>query len=171
MITQERLKELLHYDQDIGVFVRKVRTANRVRVGDKAGCIQALPNGKSYSRISIDGNLHYAHRLAWLWNHGELPPHEIDHINGDGTDNRLCNLRSATSSENSRNRRLHSNNASGTCGVYWYEPSRKWVARIMVDSKLLHLGYFEDIDDAIAARKEAEIEHGYHPNHGSNRPL
>ncbi len=171
MITQERLQELLHYNPDTGVFTWKVRTSNSVHVGDIAGNRFTKADGKSYLQIQIDYKLYKAHRLAWLYTHGQFPEGEMDHINGDGTDNRLINLRDVTSSENSRNRRLQSNNASGTCGVSWYESRRKWRAEIRADSKRLHLGLFENIQDAIAARKAAERKHGYHPNHGQSRPL
>lgn len=170
MITQERLKELLSYDPDTGVFTWKVSRGN-CKSCDKAGSIAAGSGGKSYLQIMVDGKRYLAHRLAWIHRHGHFPPHEIDHINGDGVDNRLCNLRSVTGSENRKNRRLQSNNISGTCGVYWHKASGKWQAQIKVDSKYLHLGSFEDINDAVKARKEADIKYGFHENHGSNRPL
>lgn len=171
MITQVRLKELIVYTPETGVFTWKVRTSNCVHVGDIAGSCHTHTSGKSYREIGIAGKLYRAHRLAWLYTHGHFPPREIDHINGDGTDNRLCNLRSVTPSENQRNSRLRSDNSSGTSGVSWQRAARKWVAQIKVDSKSKHLGLFEDLDDAIAARKAAEIEHGFHQNHGESRPL
>jgi len=170
MITQERLKELLHYDPDTGIFTWRVGRGG-MRVGDKAGGITTTATGKSYIVIGIDGKDYKAHRLSWLFIHGKFPSGQIDHENGNGLDNRLVNLRDVTPSENQKNARLRSNNTSGTCGVYWYKPYRKWKALIQVNSKSKHLGYFEDIQDAIATRKEAENEHGYHQNHGANRPL
>ncbi len=170
MVTQERLKELLHYIPETGIFSWKVSQGGR-NAGDKAGCIQTLPNGKSYIHIRIDGKLHLSHRLVWLFIHGEFPAGQIDHTNGDGINNRLSNLRSVMGSENAKNSRLYSNNTSGHPGVHWYTASRKWQSKIQVSSKTLHLGYFADLTDAIAARKAAEIEHGFHSNHGESRPL
>jgi len=119
----------------------------------------------------IAGRNYMAHRLAWLYTYGQFPEDQTDHINGDGVDNRLSNIRTATASENMRNQRLHSDNTSGTCGVHLNKLTKKWVARICIDGKLKHIGYFVSIDDAITARKEAEIKHGYHVNHGSDRLL
>lgn len=171
MNDQTRLKELLHYNPNTGNFTWKARPANRVCVGDKAGYSLTTTGGKSYIMIGLGGNRYYAHRLAWLLAYGEFPTHEIDHINGDGVDNRLCNLRRVTHSENGKNRRLHSNNISGYVGVHWNKASRKWRAQIQVDLKTIYLGYFKDIDDAIKARKESEIKHGFHQNNGESRPL
>lgn len=170
MITQTRLKELLHYDPDTGIFTWLV-SRGRVKTGDVAGSRLTVVSGKSYRQIRIDSKNYLAHRLAWLYTHGQLPSHEIDHINGAGADNRLSNLRSVTRSENNKNARLQCNNSSETAGVYWGKAKRKWQAQIRVDSKCLYLGSFEDINDAIEARKEAEIKHGFHPNHGESRPL
>ena len=84
-LTAERLREVLDYDPDTGVFTRKVRTASSVKVGDVAGSL----NGKGYIRIRVDGRLYFAHRLAWLYVHGEWPVDQVDHINGIKNDNRI----------------------------------------------------------------------------------
>ena len=99
------------------------------------------------------------------------PPEYTDHINGDGTDNRRINLRSVTPQENCRNRRLHNNNTSGVAGVMWFPVTNRWRAQIKNKGKNNHLGYFKDFNDAVIARKMAEYEMGFHPNHGTNRPL
>ena len=91
---------------------------------------------------------------------------QIDHENGDRSDNRIANLRDVPPSENMRNVKRHITNTSGHVGVFWYKPRNKWVARITVNYTLHHLGYFTDIADAIAARKAAEIFYGFHKNHG-----
>lgn len=107
-----------------------------------------------------------AHRAAWLLGHGEVPDGPIDHINGDPSDNRLDNLRVVTQSENMRNASLYSNNKSGLPGVRWRDDKGKWVASIKIDGRHRGLGSFPDFFSACCARKSAELEHGFHPNHG-----
>jgi hypothetical protein len=96
--------------------------------------------------------------------YGVWPTQLIDHINGDRADNRIVNLRQTTQSENMRNRRKSTNNTSGYVGVY--KVGAKWRARISVDSKNMNLGIYDTIEQAVQARKQAEIDYGYHENHG-----
>lgn len=106
--------------------------------------------------------LHLAHRVAWILSTGSWPDNHIDHINGDPSDNRLENLRDVTRYGNMRNTRIHKCNTSGHSGVVWDKPRGKWV--VFIGSK--YIGGFQEKADAINARKNAEREHGYHPNHG-----
>ena len=108
-LTAEKLRELLHYDPDTGIFTRKVRTANRVQVGDAAGC----QNGHGYLLIMVQSRLYRAHRLAWLHTHGVWPEDQLDHVNRIRTDNRIDNLRAVTNKQNGQNRSTQSNNTSG----------------------------------------------------------
>jgi hypothetical protein len=173
MNTQARLKEILHYNPKTGVFTWKIRTSKRIRIGYEAGCIahRKATGGKKYRLIKADGALYLAHRLAWLYVYGEFPPHEIDHIDGNGINNKLINLRSVTRVENSKNVRLRSDNTSGFVGVHWDRFRSKWVAYINAKGKLHHLGYYEEIIDAAAARMRANKKYSFHANHGQNRPL
>lgn len=91
---------------------------------------------------------------------------QVDHVNGDGLDNRRCNLRVVTATENQRNKRRNRNNASGVSGVSYATRDRTWIAAIKVGGKGHILGHFKEFDDAVAARRAAEIEHGFHQNHG-----
>jgi hypothetical protein len=152
-ITQSRLKELLHYDQETGIFTWIAVTSTRIFVGDVAG---SLDKSDGYVRISIDRKSYKAHRLAWLYVHDEFPPNEIDHINRVTSDNRICNLRSATRSENMHNTSIGINNTSGHVGVSWHKQSKKWMAHIRVNCKKIHLGRFDDINEATAARIAAK---------------
>ena len=169
-ITQEELKKLLHYNPDTGVFTwLKARTG--VKKNNTAGSIMTNDDGKSYYRIMCKGVRYFSHRLAWFYIHLEWPKCEIDHINGNGCDNRLINLRSVTRLENRKNRRKPSNNSSGISGVYWNKREVSWKVQISVNRKKFCLGTFDNIFDAVCARKNAEIKHGFHKNHGSDRPL
>lgn len=151
-LTAEYLRSILHYDQETGIFTRKVSTSNRVKVGDVAGC----PDGQGYLQISVQSRLYQAHRLAWLYMHGEWPKLNIDHINRNPSDNRLVNLRDVTNKQNMQNAGKYSHNTSGHPGVSWYKQKSKWRARITHNQKQIHLGYFSILEEAIAARKAAE---------------
>lgn len=152
MLTQERLKELLHYCPDMGVFTWRI-AVGRVRVGSVAGNVS-----KGYVQISVDNKNYLAHRLAWLYIHGEFPPRQLDHINRVRADNRICNLRLATNAENHQNLSLSRRNTSGHIGVRWFKQRKKWHAQIKINRKQLHIGYFTDLSEAIAARKSAELK-------------
>jgi hypothetical protein len=114
----------------------------------------------------IFGTVYLAHRVIWAMQTGAWPEAQIDHISGVRHDNRWLNLRSVTRAENQKNMQVRSDNTSGYSGIGWSERTRKWRTRIFVDGKEHHIGDFHDINDAIAARKAAEAEHGFHPNHG-----
>lgn len=170
-LTQSELKQLLNYNPDTGVFTWLADVAQRVKTGDVAGCIRDSPAGKSYIKIQVNHVPHSAHRLAFLYMTGSMPINQVDHEDGDGTNNKWLNLRNATNKENACNRRVPSNNTSGVMGVAWIERLHKWRARIRINGKLTHIGMFVDFDDAVTARKSAEVEAGFHENHGQVRPL
>ena len=153
--TQAQLKERYDYDPDTGFLFRKKRKgrqAYRAKAGD-------------YIKVQIGDKWYRGHRIIWMMVYGHWPD-EIDHINGNRTDNRLCNLRNVTRQENSRNRCKSKKNTSGVMGVHWHILKKKWAARIKVDYEDLHLGYFSNKEDAIAARKAAEVKYRFHKNHG-----
>lgn len=106
--------------------------------------------------MNLDGRLYLAHRLAWFYVHGVWPSQQIDHINRCRTDNRLVNLREATSSENCQNRPLQRNSTSGHTGVTWNATLLKWHARISLGGKRRHIGWYHTKEEAIKARKAAE---------------
>ena len=124
-------------------------------------------DGDGYLTGEIYEQKFRAHRIVWAMNYGEWP-NQIDHLNGIRKDNRLKNLRSVTSLENSRNNTMPINNTSGVCGVGWYKSSGKWVASIGVYGRRVHLGYFTDINDATDARKSAEKKYGFSSRHGKS---
>lgn len=119
-----------------------------------------------YFRGRIFYRSHLAHRVAWVLAKGDWPTGDIDHINGNGFDNRIVNLRDVSPQINAQNRQIPSNNASGTCGVCCDAATGKWKAYIGRGKDRVWLGRFEHLSDAVAARKAAEIGMGYHKNHG-----
>lgn len=157
MITQERLSELLSYEPDTGIFRwRVMRRSFGGRV--KPGAIAGTPHPKGYTRIRLDQRNYYAHRLAWFYVHGSFPK-EIDHINGDRTDNRIANLRSCTRTQNNANSKIRRNSASGFKGVSWNTQHQKWMAILTKHSKRFHLGFYDTPEDAHKAYCEAAREH------------
>lgn len=168
-LTQERLKQLLDYDPVTGDFTWKVERGG-TNIGDIAGHT-CYKNTKQYTLIGIDRSLYRAHRLVWLHVHGRFPKQEIDHINGNGTDNSLGNLREVDRKENCKNMRLHNHNTSGISGVSWRKQRSSWRAYVTVGNKQVSLGHFDNLFDACCARKSAERALGFHANHGSDRPL
>lgn len=160
ILTQDLLKSLLHYDPETGVFTWLINRPNGVKVGHKSGNRTV----KGYLHISIYGRQYKAHRLAWLYIHGVWPETALDHINRDGCDNRLCNLRLATHSQNMQNRR---SKYGGVTFRHGY-----WRARISIDNRQIFLGQFKDKADAIAARKAAELKyHTHRPIHADSHIL
>jgi hypothetical protein len=142
-LTQERVRDLLDYDPETGIFTWKndkfaFGKARCCRAGDVAGG----RNVHGYWQICIDYRVLLAHRLAWLYVTGQWPDGQIDHVNGDKADNRFENLRVANNSENMRNRRRYSNNRSGLKGVSFSKVKNCFRASIQVDNKWKHLGYF-----------------------------
>jgi len=154
MTTQKRLKELFYYRAESGDFVRMV-PRSQTKAGDVAGSCHK----KGYLNIRIDGKLYLSHRLAWLYVTGHWPADQIDHINGVKDDNRFCNLREATNSENKRNTGLYRNNTSGYKGVYLDKRNKEWTAKIRLHGVYKYLGSFTDITDAAAAYAAASAKH------------
>jgi hypothetical protein len=154
-LTVKKLREMLDYDPENGFFRWKIRW-KRVRIGQLAGV-----SGPRYARIMLGQRRFYAHRLAWLYVYGVWPQHEIDHIDGDRLNNRISNLREATSSENKRNTRKRSNNTSGFKGVSFDKSKKLWTAQIATNRKYIHIGRFKTPEAAYEAYcAAAERLHG-----------
>lgn len=123
-------------------------------------------NSEGYKIGVVHGRQCKAHRIAWVLAYGEWPAGEIDHLNGDRSDNRLVNLRDATRASNQRNAKMQSNNTSGVTGVYWWAERQRWRAEIKVDGKARHLGLFATKEEAAAARGAANEQFGFTDRHG-----
>jgi hypothetical protein len=150
-LTQAYLCEVLHYDPEGGHFTWLKDTGKKRMKGKRAGNLC-----KRYWEIAIGGRQYKAHRLAWLYVHGQWPANDIDHINGDHLDNRIANLRPATRSQNNMNNEGRTTKSSVRRGVSWHSQMNKWRAYITVDLKQISLGLFDKQEDAIAARLAAE---------------
>lgn len=154
-----RLRELLKYDPATGVFTWRERRGPRV-AGAQAGSVK---NAKGYRYIRLDGALHFEHRLAWLYETGEWPAEEIDHINGDASDNRIENLREATRGQNAQNLAMSPKNTSGYRGVCWDPVNGKWCAQIHA-GRHVKLGRFDTLEAANSAYLKAKQKlHTFQP--------
>ena len=164
-LTVDLLNHLFEYDKETGNLIWKIKPSSRghsVKVGDIAGTLKS----HGYLCVGINYNSYRAHRLIFLMHKGYLPK-TIDHINGDKLDNRIENLRAATVGQNQHNRKTNANNTSGYKGVGWSKAQKKWVARITLERKNIHLGYFANVEEAAeVVRKAREELHGSFANHG-----
>lgn len=149
------LMKRLQYDPKTGIFKWLENRGGNAKVGDTAGTI----NADGYIQIVVDGRFHYAHRLAWAFAHSATELVEIDHRNGVPCDNRLKNLRLATSSQNKMNTVLRRDNKSGVKGVGWNKEKGQWTARLSVNGRRILHKHFINIEDAKAAVSEARAKH------------
>lgn len=149
----ERIRDVLSYNAETGVFTWRKSTSNAAPIGSKAGG----PNSKGYTHIRLDGRSLKAGRLAWIYVTGEDPGElEVDHKNRDRSDDRFSNLRLADRKLNCENIGTPKHNTSGTKGVSKHAMSGKWEAYIYHHKRRIHLGRFRDIAEAAAAREAAE---------------
>lgn len=175
--SPEVLRQLLRYEPETGKLFWKERTAESFAYKSEktvAWWAKKFAGREGFTHLSkrgylvsnIGGRTIAAHRAAWAITHGEYPSGQIDHINGNRTDNRLENLRDVVQAENARNSAMSRMNTSGVQGVYLHKQTGKWCAQIRAFGKQVGLGLFQSQADAIIARKAAERVLGYHPNHG-----
>ncbi|KOR44999.1 Fis family transcriptional regulator [Xanthomonas oryzae] len=159
-LTFEEASKLLSYDSETGQLTWKVAKARRIAVGDVAGC----PASGGYLQVRVHGKQYLAHRLAWLLSTGNWPSQHLDHIDGCKTNNKIDNLRECSNAENHQNKGKYKNNTSGVPGVFWDKHAKKWKARIRVQGKLIHLGYFDTLEEAAQARAAAKARyHTFQP--------
>ncbi len=176
--NQEYLKTLFDYDAETGLLFRnhlnidemvakwswtpkRAKKWNTQFAGTPVTCIK--DNG--YVMQMLDGKSLRVHRIIYKIMTGDEPD-QIDHINGDPSDNSWVNLRNVSNEVNGQNQKMSSANKSGYIGVGWNKARGKWQARIKVKGKDIHLGSFTDLNEAVAARQAADILYNFHPNHG-----
>lgn len=146
-LTANRVRELLNYNKDTGCFSWIER-----RPGTNKSLFAGSLTTDGYLRIKIDGIAYKNHRLAWLFTYGEWPNGMLDHINSIKTDNRITNLREADHSSNAENqKKARFDNLTNMLGVSWYKRHKKYVSSIKVNGVKIHLGYFNNKDDAFSA--------------------
>lgn len=153
-LTPDFVRSLLSYDAKTGSMVWLKTLSNRA---PKGSVIAYKTTG--YPAVRILGKLYLVHRLAWLIMTNSWPQFEIDHIDGDRSNNCWKNLRSATIAQNRQNRAIPKNNSSGIKGVYWCKNASKWRAKIMVNKKAMHLGLFDSMESANNAYDVAAKKH------------
>jgi len=163
-LSLARAMELFVYDSESGII------KNRIARGKggyfRRGAVSGGPHNCGYIRIHADSQRYLAHRLAWLLFHGEWPDSEVDHINGNRSDNRISNLRKATVSEQRHNMRKTHRNTSGVKGVYWDKANLKWAADICCNGVRRHVGRFLRIEDAEKELNNIRIQlHGEFARH------
>lgn len=176
-LTQSQIRMLVDYDPETGIMRWLPRSPELLQsLGDgfyqpKCGWSNKMAGQplasreKGYVYARIFGQPIRVHRLAWFWMYGEWPI-VIDHINGVRDDNRATNLRSVSIGDNGRNAKIKNTNRSGVNGVHWDARDRRWIAQITRDGRKHLLAYTSDFQAAAAARRAAEREFGFHPNHG-----
>ena len=155
-ISYEEAMQMFSYDPLTGEVTWKVQR-RWVKPGRRAGT-----TGKTGHRyITVFGKRRTEHRLVWLLAYGYMPKCQIDHINKDRADNRLANLRLAPNnhSDNAQNQSIAKNNKSGVVGVMWHTKMQRWQVQIGINHKKVFLGTFTDFNDAVAARRAAELNY------------
>lgn len=154
-LTAEFVRSILRYEPETGLFFWLV-----ARKKDQVGAV-AGNQGNPYRQIKIRGENYLPGRLAWLCIKGEWPKHEIDHKDGDPSNNRWTNLREASRQQNAANRGKHKNNKSGFKGVSWSSRSSRWYATIQVSGRSLSLGFYKTPEEASAVyQRAAEVYFG-----------
>ncbi|MBA1200473.1 HNH endonuclease [Pseudomonas capeferrum] len=181
-MTRDQLSAVLEYSEESGELRWKPRpdyefsslgaakSWNSRYAGKLAGSKLHKPGGISYMQVSLGRKTLKAHRLIWILVHGSIDESlMIDHVNGNGLDNRLVNLRLVTPRDNSKNRSVRSRNRSGVVGVYWNSHEQKWHARIQINGVRKSIGQYDSLEDAKQARRAHQAAQDYHPLHGLSR--
>lgn len=165
LIGHDELLRILNYDKETGIFTWKI---NHFKC--RKGAIAGRTHHTGYVQFDVYGRRYLAHRMAWFFVHGKWPEHEIDHINGNHSDNRIANLREALQKENARNKGINVRNKSGVKGVSWSKRERKWKCVVTHEYIIYHLGTYDDIELAeLIVREAREVLHGEFANHGDRK--
>ena len=151
MVDRDRVLSELSYNPETGQFIWLV--TNRIK---RAGAIAGHHKTNGYIHIGFDGKAYKAHRLAWLVAHGSWPSGQIDHINRNRSDNRICNLRDVTPRINAQNRSVSKSSSSGVMGVSWHPTCKAWQSQITAHGRLHYLGTYKTAEAAGIAYQNAK---------------
>lgn len=152
-LTQKRLKQVLEYAPETGLFFWKYDRSRKALAGLVAGYIK---KSDGYVYITVDGVKYFAHYLAWLYMYGHFPKRRLGRLNTINHDNRITNITDGPGPVKS----LASNNTSGVKGVKWRKNNKRWAAQITVNGERIHLGEYVEFTRAVCARLEAEVKYG-----------
>jgi hypothetical protein len=181
--SPELLRQLLRYEPETGKLFWRERSSDLFPLNARrtqsanakwwnqlnAGQIAGKYDCEGYVRISVFGRSLASHRIVWAMHCDEWPLMEIDHIDGNRSNNRTANLRLVDKSQNAKNRKLGKLNTSGIIGVTWNRSCAKWQSQIRVSGRTIYLGVYSSKIEAAMVRKCAENKHGFSPIHGQNR--
>ena len=164
-LTQDLIAKVLKYDALSGtlIWISNLHS-KRAIPNSRAG---SLVKSTGYRNISLFGRTYLEHQLIWFICNGVWPSGQIDHINQIRDDNRIVNLRDVSKADNARNRSRNPNSKLGEHGIWFNQRTNKYVAEITLNGKKVYQKSFDDIDEAIEARKAKSLELGFHENHGS----
>lgn len=154
MLTQSLVRDLFDYDRKTGIVTNRKYRGGR---SGKAGSVVGSPHGEGYLTVMIQGRNYLLHQVIWMYVHGVMPEADLDHKDGDRSNNRLKNLRPATRTENNQNMAIRSDNTSGEIGVC--RVGERWRARVTVGQKHFHAGYHDTVELATAAYLTAKAKH------------
>lgn len=183
--AREYLFECFEYNPETGQLTWKVRPEHHFKVawmsaaqavqiaGKVAGHPQRVRRTDLfYLRVGIGNKLYQAHQIIWTMMNGAIPPKMlVDHIDGNGLNNRLLNLRLVDHVGNAKNARLPKNSTTGVCGVMWNKQRLKWQVHGSQDGRKKHLGLFDTLLDAVATRLAFNRNNNYHALHGTRKSL
>jgi len=155
MIDQETVKKIFYYDAESGMLLWRNGNGRNVNPWQQANSL----NSSGYYAVKIQNKSYRVHRLIWLYVNGKFPDGDIDHKNRIRNDNRLCNLRDVSRTDNAQNISLPKHNKSGHIGVSWIKSHNCWTVYVKVNKKNKWLGYYKNLDDAVAARKAGEKQY------------
>lgn len=176
--TQKYLLECLDYKEETGELFWKERPLEHFSSGkypernwkawnsNYSGTQAFKVNNHGYYSGTLDSTVFLAHRIIYKLIHG-VDPDRVLHAKGETLNNCLENISSGSHSLNMLDKKKYKNCKSGVMGVTWHTRDEVWAVRIRINKKETHLGYFDDLQEAIAVRKAAEVQYGYHPNHGN----
>jgi len=162
MLNYKKAIELYDYCPNTGIVRSKVK-----RRQAEVGTILGSPHGKGYLTVWYINRNYFLHRVIWLLVTGNWPRQEIDHIDGNRSNNSWANLREASTFVNTKNQKMRESNSSGVIGVSRSSSvSKPWRATIVVNRNQINLGNFKTVEEASISRKKAEAFYGFHENHG-----